>query len=203
MFVARADSPYRRIDDLRGKPVAFGTRGSGLTQLAREVLDGLGLAPERDFEAVYLERAGDGPRLVIEGKVAALWGGGIGWPGFTALAADPGGARFIVPDAAEIARIRARHPFLRTMTVPAATYAGQGEPLVSVGLWSYVLARADLPDDLAYRLARTLHRGEARLGERLAQARYTTLANTAAEAPRRELIHPGVARYLRETGLLK
>jgi len=35
------------------------------------------------------------------------------------------------------------------------------------------------------------------------QARYTTAANTAAEAPRPELIHPGVARYLRETGALR
>src|SRR4051812_20754770 len=30
MFVVRADSPYRTIRDLVGKPVAFGARGSGL-----------------------------------------------------------------------------------------------------------------------------------------------------------------------------
>src|SRR5687767_11021326 len=28
MFVVRADSPYRTIDDLRGKPVAWGAKGS-------------------------------------------------------------------------------------------------------------------------------------------------------------------------------
>src|SRR5262249_41879914 len=28
MFVVRADSPYRSIDDLKGKPVAFGAKGS-------------------------------------------------------------------------------------------------------------------------------------------------------------------------------
>jgi TRAP transporter TAXI family solute receptor len=203
MFVVRRDSPYRTIADLRGKPVAFGTRASGLTMLARDVLDGLGLSPDRDFQAVYLDKAGDGPKLVTEGKVAALWGGGIGWPGFTKLAADSVGARFIVPDADEIGRIRTKHPFLRTMTVPAGTYRGQDTPITSVGLWSFVLARADLPDDTAYQLARALHRAEPRLRERLAQARYTTAANTAAEAPRPELIHPGVARYLRETGALR
>ena len=30
MFVVRADSPYRTIADLRGKPVALGAKGSGL-----------------------------------------------------------------------------------------------------------------------------------------------------------------------------
>ena len=89
MFVVRADSPARAIADLRGKPVAFGARGSGLVVLARYVLDGVGLDQERDFQAVYLDRAGDGPAMVADGRVAALWGGGIGWPGFTAVARSP------------------------------------------------------------------------------------------------------------------
>src|SRR5206468_3190020 len=93
MFVVRADSPARTIEDLRGKPVAFGARGSGLVLLARYVLDGLGLDQERDFQAVYLDRAGDGPAMVQDGRVVALWGGGVGWPGFTAVAKAPGGGR--------------------------------------------------------------------------------------------------------------
>ena len=60
MFVVRADSPYRTISDLKGKPVAFGARGSGLVILSRYVLDGIGLDQDRDFQAIYLDRAGDG-----------------------------------------------------------------------------------------------------------------------------------------------
>src|SRR3981081_4000444 len=102
MFVVRADSSYKTIRDLVGKPVAFGARGSGLPILSRYVLDGLGLKQDEDFQSVYLDRAGDGPAMVQDGRVAALWGAGIGWPGFTAMAASPGGARFIAPDAAEV-----------------------------------------------------------------------------------------------------
>src|SRR5882762_3664463 len=109
MFVVRADSPYKTIRDLIGKPVAFGAKGSGLPILSRYLLDGLGLKQDEDFQSVYLDRAGDGPAMVQDGSVAALWGAGIGWPGFAAMAASPGGARFIAPDASEIAQIKAKH----------------------------------------------------------------------------------------------
>ena len=203
MFVVRADAPYRAIGDLAGKRIAFGAKGSGLVILARYVLDGLGLDRDKDFDAVFLDRAGDGPQMVMSGEAAALWGAGIGWPGFNAVTGGPAGGRFIVPDASEIARIQAKHPFLKTLTVPAGTYPGQTAPIVSVGSWSFVLARPDLSEDVAYGIARALHNGEAAIAERLEQARETTAANTANAAPKRELIHPGVLRYLREVGLLE
>lgn len=202
LFVVRADSPCRAISDLRGKPVAFGARGSGLVLLARAVLDGIGLDCERDFGAVFLDRAGDGPAMVLDGRVAALWGGGTGWPGFTAIAESPTGARFIAPGTQEIARIREKHPFLKPLTLGAGSYRGQDAPIASVGSWSLILARETLDDALAYRLARALHRAEAGLARRLPQARETTAANTVAAAPRSELIHAGVQRYLREIGQL-
>jgi uncharacterized protein len=203
MFVVRADSPYQTIRDLVGQNIAFGAKGSGLPILSRYVLDGLGLDQDKDFGAVYLDHAGDGPAMLGDGRVAALWGAGLGWPGFTAVANSPGGARFIAPDADEIARIQAKHSFLKAMTVPAGSYPGQSAPIHSLGSWSFVLARPTLDDDLAYRLAKTLHRAEAALGDKLAQARETTAENTVAAAPSVDLIHPGVLRYLREIGVVK
>jgi TRAP transporter TAXI family solute receptor len=202
MFVVRADAPYRSIEDLKGRPVAFGARGSGLIILARYVLDGLGLDRDRDFQAVLLDAAGDGPAMVMDGRAAALWGGGIGWPGFTAVARGPAGARFLVPDLDGIQRIQRRHPFLKLMLVPAGSYPGQTAELHSVGSWSFIMARPTLADEVAYRLARALHRGEGALGARLAQARETTAANTVAAVARPELLHPGVHRYLVEAGLV-
>ena len=203
MFVVRADSPYKTIRDLVGHPVAFGARGSGLPILSRYMLDGLGLKQDEDFQAVYLDRAGDGPAMVLDGRVAALWGAGIGWPGFKAVADSAGGARFIAPDADEIARIRARHHYLKPLTVPAGSYPNQTAPINSVGSWSFVLARESFSDDVAYRLARTLHGVEGAFCEKLAQACETTAANTVAAAPDVALIHPGVLKYFREIGVAK
>jgi TRAP transporter TAXI family solute receptor len=203
MFVVRADSPYKTIRDLVGQPVAFGAKGSGLPILSRYMLDGIGLKQDEDFKSIYLDRAGDGPAMVQDGRAAALWGAGVGWPGFATMAQAPGGARFIAPDASEIARIRAKHTFLKPLTVPANSYPNQPAAIDSVGSWSFVLARESLPDDVAYRLARTLHGAEAALCKKLPQACETTAANTVAAAPNTALIHPGVMKYFREAGVVK
>jgi len=203
MFVVRADSPYKSIRDLVGQPVAFGAKGSGLPILSRYMLDGLGLKQDEDFKSIYLDRAGDGPAMVEDGRAAALWGAGIGWPGFNAVASSPSGARFIAPTVDEIARIRAKHAFLKPLTVPANSYPGQTAPIDSMGSWSFILVRENLPDDVAYHLARTLHGIEAAFCKKLAQACETTAANTVAAAPDMALIHPGVMKYLREIGVAK
>jgi TRAP transporter TAXI family solute receptor len=201
MFAVRGDSPAKTLRDLVGKPIAWGTRASGLTLLGRYVTDGLGLDREKDFEPHYLEKAGDGPLMVADGRVAALWGGGIGWPGFTAVM--QAGGRFVGLNADEVSKVCAKHNFLKPITVPAGAYPGQKEPVHSVGSWSYILARADLDDSVAYRLAKALHRGHAALVKRLDQAKETTPRSTADAAPSVGQIHPGVQKYLREVGVLR
>jgi len=203
MFVVRADSPYKTIRDLVGQPVAFGARGSGLPILSRYMLDGIDLNQDEDFKSIYLDRAGDGPAMVQDGRAAALWGAGIGWPGFKIMAEAPGGARFIAPDAGEIARIRAKHTFLKPLTVPANSYPSQTAAIDSVGSWSFILVRENLPDDTAYRLAKTLHGVEAAFCTKVPQACETTAVSTVAAAPNVELIHPGVLKYFREIGVVK
>ena len=202
MFMVRGDSPCRNISDLKGRPIAWGAASSGFIVLARYVMDGLGLDIRKDFEAHLLEKAGDGPPMVLDGRAAAMWGGGVGWPPFTAIAKGPAGGRFIGPSADEIKRIMSKHAFLKQTTMPAGSYPGQAGPVNSVGSWPFVLARASLPDDVAYRLAKALHKGHAALAKKIDQAQESTLENTLAAAPVRELIHPGVLRYMREIGLL-
>src|SRR3989454_4655555 len=99
MFMVRGDSPYRTVADLKGKPIAWGASGSGFVVLARYVFDGLGMNIEKDFSAIYSQSAGHGPRMVLDGRAAAQWGGGVGWPGFVAISKGPAGARVLSPHA--------------------------------------------------------------------------------------------------------
>jgi uncharacterized protein len=197
MFVVRGDSAVTSIADLKGKPVVLGTQGSGLTVLGRMVLSSL----QVEIQEMTLEKAADGPAMIQDGRAVALWGAGIGWPGFEAMAKQ--GGRFIVPGADEIKAILAKQPQLKAMTLPAGSYPGQTAALGTVGSWSFVLSSEALSEEKAYLLARAVHRAEGPLGARLAQAKETTAANTVAAAPSAGLIHAGVRKYLNEIGLAK
>jgi uncharacterized protein len=195
LFIVKGGSPVRAIADLRGKPVVLGTQGSGITVLGRTVLEALQIP----VQGITLEKAADGPPMLLAGRAAALWGAGVGWPAFAALAGQ--GGRFIAPSPSEIELILKKNRALQQVTLPAKSYPGQDAPVASVGSWSFVFARADLPEEVGYLLARAIHGAEPQLAAKLEQARETTLANTLAAVPRPELLHPGVRKYLAETGL--
>src|SRR5207302_4160087 len=125
VVIVRGDSPARGIADLRGQPVVLGTQASGITALGRTVLGSL----EIEVQPIYLEKAADGPAMLIDGRAAAPWGAGGGWPAFTALAKS--GGRFIAPSADEVQRILARQPVLQAVTLPARSYPGQDAALHS------------------------------------------------------------------------
>ncbi len=201
LFVVRADSPYKSIADLKGKAIAWGASGSGLVILGRYAMDGLGFDAAKDFQPVYLERAGDGPAMVLDGRVAALWGGGAGWPGFTTVMSSPQGSppggRFIAPSADEIKRILAKHAFLKPISQPAGSYPGQAAAIPSVGSWSFAMARPDLDNEVVMRLSKALHGAE---GTPSAQLAETTAKNTLAAATP-SMLHPGVLAYYRQAGL--
>ena len=202
MFAVRADSRYRSITDLRGRPVVWNARGSGLAVQGRYVMDGMSLDVDKDFDSIYTERLSDGPAMVIDGTASALWGGGLRWPGFVTIANNPNGVRFVVPTAEEANRIVAKYDFLHRFTVQAGLYAGQSEPIHSVGSWSFILARPDLDETVGYRLAAGLHRVE-RAGLALRQLGQSTAKNTLAAVPSLDVLHPGVRRFYEEQGLIK
>ncbi|MGB3210246.1 MAG: TAXI family TRAP transporter solute-binding subunit [Desulforhopalus sp.] len=197
-FAVKADSPAKTFSDLVGKKVSWGTKSSGLTLLAQYVTDALGLDRDQDFDAVYLQRAGNGAPMVLNGEVAAQWGGGVGWPNFTKIM--QAGGRLVGLSNEQVIKVNAKYPFLQPLTVPAESYPGQVEPLQTIGSFSFLLARADLPDELAYRLAKAIHAGQPNLAARLKQGRDTLPENAWKAAGDPDRIHPGARRYLAEIG---
>lgn len=201
LLAVTASSPISRLADVRDRAVVLGTKSSGLTVMGRAVLRAAGIDPERDIRPILPEHAADGPAMVLDGRAAALWGGGTGWPGFVTLSQSPTGARFIGPDGRTIERVLAQQPSMRRVSVPAGTYRGQSDAIETVGSWSLVLARPGLEESAAYRLIRAMDRARTDLAARLPQARDSDPRRLVG-ATEAGWIHPGAGRYLREIGAL-
>ncbi len=200
MFAVLNNSPHKSIMDLRGQPIIWGPRGTGSAVQARYVMAGLGLDLDRDFIPLYPPDFTDGPPLIFAGKAAAMWGSGLRQPAFVTIANHPLGVRFIVPSGAEIARIRAKYPFLVPLTVRSGTYPGDNTAVTTVGSWSFIAARSDLDPMIARRLAADLYKAEQQTlkSPYLAQ---TTSANTLAGVNSFDELHPGVLGYFKDAGL--
>jgi TRAP transporter TAXI family solute receptor len=102
----------------------------------------------------------------------------------------------IGPDAA--ARIRTQFPFYKPALIPPATYPGQDKPVRTVGVEFLLACRADLPEELVYRLVRTLFDPSSSAdGKREIAGSLDPLLASATPIP----LHPGAARYYREREL--
>jgi TRAP transporter TAXI family solute receptor len=175
LFIVRADSRYRRIADLKGRPVVWNGRGSCLAVQARYVMDGLGLDIDKDFEPIYpdnLTKAADGARRPSCGAV----GQQCPLASFVKVTSSTRGGRFVVPTAAEIQRIHEKHSFLTRLTVRPASIRPVQRDRNRRRLELH-LARADLGDALGHRLAASLYKlGRAgTLSRQLMKRRQRTL----------------------------
>jgi uncharacterized protein len=195
--VVRADGPVRSVHDLRGRRVGVGAPASGTELVARIVIEAHGLE-YGDVRGDFLsfsevasqlqDRTVDAGFVVASYPVAAI-----------ADVATSVGVRLLPIDAGALAQIRADYPFYQPVTIPAGTYRGQNEPVSTIGVDNLLVCRADLDDELVYRLTAILFESLAELAGTHAAARRID-PDRAADSP--IPLHPGAARYYRERGLL-
>ncbi|MGW5849055.1 TAXI family TRAP transporter solute-binding subunit [Streptomyces sp. NPDC055254] len=141
-----AHGPVRAVRDLEGRPVAAGAAGSGVQVVADRVLRAAGLS---DGPTAARERQlGLAPsvRALRDGAVDALfWSGGVPTPALADLAREVP-LRFLALDG-HVGALRERHgPVYTAVTLPEGVY-GLTEPVATIGVGNYLLARADVPHD--------------------------------------------------------
>ncbi|MEV6399312.1 TAXI family TRAP transporter solute-binding subunit [Streptomyces sp. NPDC051907] len=141
-----ADGPVRSVKDLAGRRVAAGAAGSGVQVVAGRLLTAAGLtggpspAHERQLGLAASAKA------LREGSVDALfWSGGVPTPALSELARELP-LRFLPLDGS-VGALRERYgPVYTAVTLPAGVY-GLAEPVGTIGVGNYLLARDDVPAD--------------------------------------------------------
>lgn len=215
-LIVPADGPVRSVRDLAGRPVAAGAAGSGVQVVAERVLRAAGLsgapapapvptpapvpapapapvpaAPVADERQLGLAASVSALR---EGSVDALfWSGGVPTPALADLARELP-LRFLPLDA-HVSALRERHgPVYTAVTLPAGVY-GLTEPVGTVGVGNYLLARTDVPQSAVRDLLEVVFaRWRDLLREVTAGARLEPrFAISTGEVP----LHPGAAAHYR------
>ncbi|MFE0632447.1 TAXI family TRAP transporter solute-binding subunit [Streptomyces sp. NPDC058864] len=191
--VVPARGPVHALGQLAGCPVAAGASGSGAQVVAERLLRAAGLTGSRAVRARRMEAAASAAALRAGEVDALIWSGGVPTPLLADLAREVP-LRFLPLDG-HVAGLRAAYgPVYSAVTIPAGAY-GLREPVGTIGVSNYLVARADVPDRAARELlAVVFDRRRVLLAEVTAGARLEPrFAISTGSVP----LHPGAAAYYR------
>lgn len=134
-LVVPADSPIRRVADLRGKRVNLGADGSGAAFTGNRLLRAAGLDPHSDL-VVRHRRLRVALAAMRRGDLdALLWAGAVPTP---ALATTSGMRLIDLAELVEPMRKQFEHPYDR-VEIPAGAYPG-GAAVSTIGVANLLLA---------------------------------------------------------------
>jgi len=190
--VVPAESPVRRLADLRGRRVSVGARNSGVLVIAPRLLATVGLTAERDLTASMLG-LGDSVAALERGEIDAFfWSGGVPTAGVEALTARRPVRLLDLTE--EVVGLRARYPVYDVTTVPARTY-GLPDPVTTASVRNVLLVTADMPAARAETLTRVMLEGREVLAQ--ADPAGRAIDPRAAIGTQPVALHPGAAAAYR------
>jgi len=188
-FVVRADSGISSFADLEGKTVLIGKGSFGAKEGAK-YLKLFGLEGKVNLADVELSNAV--PALKngqIDGFVTA---GSYPAPNVIEAAAGTGVKVLSLSDEQVTLTKRTR------LVIPAGTYAGQGNDVVTTSLPVVAYSTTNMDDDTAYKLTKTYWDQKAAMGKGAAWwngVSFDMLKNITGR------IHPGAVKYYLENGV--
>ena len=202
-IVVRRDSDIRTIDDLRrrcrpGPPgsrrcaIGIGPKGSGTRLVALRVLAAAGIRWRDTVRRSDLDISEEAEALA-RGRVDAIfWAGGLPTPAVKAIIDAGTPVRFVaLGDVAD--RVQRRHPDEYTSApLPARAYGTAGN-VSTLRVSNFLVARRELPDEIAYRLTEALFAHRAELADAHPEATYLDRAAAIDTQPLD--LHPGATRY--------
>jgi TRAP transporter TAXI family solute receptor len=183
-------SPYRTPADFRGKRVAIMPRGSAGELLTRLILEAHGLT-YADVKPSFIDTDQDRLTALREGRLDVVT---LTATPVSSLPAEITRAGFrVIPLQREVVnRVRSQYPFVKIVPLEREL-AGQSD-LITVGVDSVLVCRADLEEPLAYALTKAFYG----LLSDLARAQPGVAINPGNASATPIPLHPGAARFYRE-----
>ena len=191
----------KSLADLKGKRVSTSNPGSGSELDAVNILKAASLSlTDIKRERLPPQQAADA--LKDRRIDALLHTAGQRQPAWEDIANTPGTTIKFLDTSAAVPGLQKEwgEAVYFSLTLPKGTYKSQDAEVPMAGGGNALFVREDLPEDLVYRITKTLLENLDELAKVHPEVRNIKL-ETAANTP--VPLHPGAARYYKEKGLVK
>jgi uncharacterized protein len=184
----------KSLEELAAKRLGAGPRGGTSGNYASEFFKALGIPAVLAYGSIE-ETTSQITAGQLDGLILAT---GIPVPALLELDQKEG-MEFIPFTAEQIKVLKQLAPELSDSTIPMAAYPSLNADYRTVGVFNFVVAHKDLPEDLVHRMVKAVFDNRARLLKVHSAAGETIPANINRDTflP----IHPGAVRYYREIGV--
>jgi hypothetical protein len=190
-----------KLADLKGKRVSTGAPNSATELMTFRLLDAAGIDPEKDLRRERLDPGKSTDGIKDRKLDAYFFVAGIPTSAVTDLGATPGLKLKLIDHADAVDAMNKKHgPLYVRDVIPAKSYPGQDQPNQVATVWNIIIARADMPDQVAYNIVKTIFdkRDDLVLVHKEAQNfDLKNQSNSAASIP----FHPGAIKYFAEKGI--
>lgn len=194
-------SGINKLADLKGKRVSTGAANSATEVMAQRVLEAAGLDQEKDIRRERLDPGKSTDAIKDKKLDAYFWVGGIPTAAVTDLGATPGTKLKLIDHAEVVDNMNKKYgPLYIRDTIPAKAYPGQDQPNQVATVQNLIIARADMSDQVAYNIVKTIFEKREELIQVHKEATNFDLklqSNDASPIP----FHPGAIKYFNEKGI--
>lgn len=202
MHVVTVDGTgINKLSDLKGKRVSTGAANSATELMAARVLEAAGLDQEKDIRRERLDPGKSSDAIKDRKLDAYFWVGGIPTAAVTDLGATPGTKLKLIDHAEAVDNMNKKYgPLYIRDTIPAKSYPGQEQPNQVATVQNLIIAHADMPDEVAYNIVKTIFDKREELIQVHKEAASFDLklqTKNASPIP----YHPGAIKYFAEKGI--
>ena len=201
-IVVGADSGIEDFAGLEGKVVNTGNAGSGTEAQVYEMLGRYDLSAVSFFKQETKLTSKEQAQALCDGKIDAFFYPTAVGAASILEATNTCDAKVISWNDDVVAAKMAEQPFVVPVVIPAGTYKGQDEEVVSWGTPATINAHAETPDDVVYNMVKAVF-DDFEAFKAQSPMYNAVQIETAATAGQSAPYHPGAEQYFNEVGLLK
>ena len=189
-----------KLADLKGKRISTGSPGSGTEVMALRVLEAIGIDKDKDVSRERLS-VNESAGAMKDKKIDAFfWVSGVPAAAVTDLAATPGIKIKLLDHADAADAMNKKYGNLYTKgSIPANAYPGQDKAVANIQVWNLLVVDAKMPEDLAYKITKTVFDNQPDLVKVHKDASHISLKTQGSTSP--IPYHAGAKKYLKENGV--